>query len=160
MREKRRILGIDPGFGMVGYGFVSFEGNEEKVLDYGIIKTDPKVSLSKRLLEIYEGISKLIKIYQPSESAVEELYFFRNVTTAIFVGEARGVIILALEEAKMDIYEYTPMEVKMAVTGYGKASKRQVQEMVRVILKMDDIPRPDDAADALAIAICHAHQIL
>ncbi len=160
MREKRRILGIDPGFGMVGYGFVDFEGNEEKVLNYGIIKTDPKVSLSKRLFEIYEGISKLIKIYQPTESAVEELYFFRNVTTAIFVGEARGVIILALEEAKMSIYEYTPMEVKMAVTGYGKASKRQVQEMVRIILKMDEIPRPDDAADALAIAICHAHQIL
>jgi len=160
MREKRRILGIDPGFGMVGYGFVDFEGNEEKVLNYGIIKTDPKVSLSKRLFEIYEGISKLIKIYQPTESAVEELYFFRNVTTAIFVGEARGVIILALEEAKMNIYEYTPMEVKMAVTGYGKASKRQVQEMVRIILKMDEIPRPDDAADALAIAICHAHQIL
>ncbi len=160
MREKRRILGIDPGFGMVGYGLIDLDGNEEKILEYGIIKTDPQASLSKRLVEIYEEISKLIKIYQPTESAVEELYFFRNVTTAIFVGEARGVIILALEEAKTIIYEYTPMEVKMAVTGYGKATKRQVQEMVRVILKMDKIPKPDDAADALAIAICHAHQIL
>lgn len=160
MREKKRILGIDPGFGIVGYGVIDFEGNEEKVVNYGVIKTDPKASISKRLLEIYEEISKLIKIYKPTESAVEELYFFRNVTTAIFVGEARGVIVLALEEAKTGIYEYTPMEVKMAVTGYGKATKRQVQEMVRIILKMNEIPKPDDAADALAIAICHAHQIL
>lgn len=125
-----------------------------------MIRTDAGEPLSRRLLFIHEKISELILTYKPDESAVEELYFFRNVTTAIAVGEARGVMILALENFKVKIYEYTPMEVKVAVTGYGKASKRQVQEMVRVILKMDEIPRPDDAADALAISICHAHQII
>lgn len=153
-------MGIDPGFGIVGYALMDIEDNKENIADYGVIKTDTNAPLSRRLFDIYEKIKEIIKIYKPDEASVEELYFFRNVTTAIFVGEARGVIILALEEAKLGIYEYTPMEVKMAVTGYGKATKRQVQEMVRIIMKMDDIPRPDDAADAIAIAICHAHRIL
>lgn len=160
MKVKRRILGIDPGFGMVGYALMDVEDKKESIVDYGVIKTDASFPLSRRLFDIHEKIKEIIKIYKPDEASVEELYFFRNVTTAIFVGEARGVIILALEEAKLSIYEYTPMEVKMAVTGYGKATKRQVQEMVRIIMKMDDIPRPDDAADAIAIAICHAHRIL
>ncbi len=158
MRDKK-ILGIDPGFGIIGYGLIEVQNKAESFVDCGIIKTDSKRPLSERLLEIYEGIRKLIDSLKPDEVAIEELYFFRNVTTAIFVGEARGVIILAFEQKKIPIYEYTPMEVKMAVTGYGKATKRQVQEMVRIMMKMENIPRPDDAADALAIALCHAHQI-
>ncbi len=158
MRDKK-ILGIDPGFGIIGYGLVDVQNKAESFVDCGVIRTDPKKPLSERLLEIYEEIRGLIDSLKPDEVAIEELYFFRNVTTAIFVGEARGVIILAFEQKKIPIYEYTPMEVKMAVTGYGKATKRQVQEMVRIMLKMKNIPRPDDAADALAIALCHAHQI-
>ncbi len=158
MREKT-ILGIDPGFGIVGYGVLNIKGNAETIVDYGIIRTKTDEPLSKRLFFIYEKLCDLILTYKPDESAIEELYFFKNVTTAISVGEARGVIILALEKFNVKIYEYTPMEVKVAVTGYGKATKRQVQEMVRVILEMNEIPRPDDAADALAIALCHAHQI-
>ncbi|HEU24740.1 MAG: crossover junction endodeoxyribonuclease RuvC [Mesoaciditoga sp.] len=158
MRDKK-ILGIDPGFGIIGYGLVDVQNKAESFVDCGVIRTDPKKPLSERLLEIYEEIRGLIDSLKPDEVAIEELYFFRNVTTAIFVGEARGVIILAFEQKKIPIYEYTPMEVKMAVTGYGKATKRQVQEMVRIMLKMENIPRPDDAADALAIALCHAHQI-
>ncbi|BBJ28964.1 crossover junction endodeoxyribonuclease RuvC [Athalassotoga saccharophila] len=158
MRDKK-ILGIDPGFGIIGYGLIEVQNKTESFVDCGVIKTDPKRPLSERLLEIYEGICHLIDSLKPDEVAIEELYFFRNVTTAIFVGEARGVIILAFEQKKIPIYEYTPMEVKMAVTGYGKATKRQVQEMVRIMMKMENIPRPDDAADALAIALCHAHQI-
>lgn len=157
---RKRILGIDPGFGIIGYGLIEIQNNTEMFVDCGIIKTDPKRPLSERLLEIYDNICTLIESLKPNEVAIEELYFFRNVTTAIFVGEARGVIILAFEQNKIPIYEYTPMEVKMAVTGYGKATKRQVQEMVRVMMKMKNVPKPDDAADALAIAICHAHQIV
>ncbi|MGC9140551.1 crossover junction endodeoxyribonuclease RuvC, partial [Athalassotoga sp.] len=129
MRDKK-ILGIDPGFGIIGYGLVDVQNKAESFVDCGVIRTDPKKPLSERLLEIYEEIRGLIDSLKPDEVAIEELYFFRNVTTAIFVGEARGVIILAFEQKKIPIYEYTPMEVKMAVTGYGKATKRQVQEMV------------------------------
>lgn len=161
MRKKKRILGIDPGFGIVGYGITDvYDERTETLVNYGAIRTKTTDPLSKRLSDIYDELSKILTEYAPDESAVEELYFFRNVTTAISVGEARGVIILALEKFGVKIYEYTPMEVKLSVTGYGKATKRQVQEMVRILLNMEDIPRPDDAADALAIALCHSHQIL
>ena len=158
--KKRRIFGVDPGFGIVGYGVIDVYGQSENLVTYGAIRTSAHDAIPKRIEKIYDELSKLLTEYTPDEAAVEELYFFRNVTTAISVGEARGVILLALEKFGIDIYEYTPMEVKLSVTSYGKATKRQVQEMVRVMLNMDDIPRPDDAADALAIALCHAHQLL
>ncbi len=160
MLNKKRIIGLDPGFGIVGYGVVDIQGKSEALVKYGTIRTSAKDPISKRIEKIYDVLSQILTEYMPDESAVEELYFFRNVTTAISVGEARGVMLLALEKFGVKIYEYTPMEVKLSVTGYGKATKRQVQEMVRVMLNMNDIPRPDDAADALAIALCHAHQIL
>lgn len=160
MLSKKRIIGLDPGFGIVGYGVVDIQGKSEALVKYGAIRTSAKDPISKRIEKIYDVLSQILTEYMPDESAVEELYFFRNVTTAISVGEARGVMLLALEKFGVKIYEYTPMEVKLSVTGYGKATKRQVQEMVRVMLNMNDIPRPDDAADALAIALCHAHQIL
>ncbi|WP_456399349.1 crossover junction endodeoxyribonuclease RuvC [Mesoaciditoga sp.] len=156
--EKKRIFGVDPGFGIVGYGVIDVYGRSENLVTYGAIRTSSRDAIPKRIEKIYDELSKLLTEYEPNEAAVEELYFFRNVTTAISVGEARGVILLALEKFGIDIYEYTPMEVKLSVTSYGKATKRQVQEMVRIMLNMDDIPRPDDAADALAIALCHAHQ--
>ncbi len=156
--EKKRIFGVDPGFGIVGYGVIDVYGRSESLVTYGAIRTSSRDAIPKRIEKIYDELSKLLTEYEPNEAAVEELYFFRNVTTAISVGEARGVILLALEKFGIDIYEYTPMEVKLSVTSYGKATKRQVQEMVRIMLNMDDIPRPDDAADALAIALCHAHQ--
>ncbi len=158
MRNGKRILGIDPGFGIVGYGIIEVSERVESLLTYGAIYTKSGNSIPKRIEKIYDSLLKILTEYGPQEAAVEELYFFRNVTTAISVGEARGVILLALEKFGVKIYEYTPMEVKLSVTGYGKATKRQVQEMVRIMLKMEDIPRPDDAADALAIALCHAHQ--
>lgn len=157
---NKRILGLDPGFGIVGYGVIDVRGRTETLVKYGAIRTSSKDAIPKRLEKIYDTLSKILTEFMPEESAIEELYFFRNVTTAISVGEARGVMLLALEKFGVKIYEYTPMEVKLSVTGYGKATKRQVQEMVRVMLKMENIPRPDDAADALAIALCHAHQFL
>ncbi len=156
----KRILGLDPGFGIVGYGVIDVHGRIETLVKYGAIRTNSKDPIPKRLEKIYDVLSKVLTEFIPDESAIEELYFFRNVTTALSVGEARGVMLLALEKFGVKIYEYTPMEVKLSVTGYGKASKRQVQEMVKVMLKMEEIPRPDDAADALAIALCHAHQFL
>ena len=156
----KRILGLDPGFGIVGYGVIDVRGRIETLVKYGAIRTNSKDPIPKRLEKIYDVLSKVLTEFIPDESAIEELYFFRNVTTALSVGEARGVMLLALEKFGVKIYEYTPMEVKLSVTGYGKASKRQVQEMVKVMLKMEEIPRPDDAADALAIALCHAHQFL
>ncbi len=159
-KSSKRILGLDPGFGIVGYGVLDIHAKTETLVKYGTIRTSSKDALPIRLEKIYDTLSKILTEFMPDESAIEELYFFRNITTAIPVGEARGVILLALEKFGVKIYEYTPMEVKLSVTGYGKATKRQVQEMVKLMLKMEKIPRPDDAADALAIALCHAHQLL
>lgn len=153
-----RILGIDPGFGRVGFGII--EGNKDlwKPVVYGCIETDPKKSLVERLVDISEELNRIIKKYQPHISAVEELFFAKNVTTAMSVGQARGVILLSLCQAGLPIYEYTPMEVKQAVTGHGGADKQQVQRMVQMLLQLKTIPKPDDAADALAIALtCGAH---
>ena len=151
------VLGIDPGTATTGFGLIQENRKGLELVEYGIIATSPDLSMEKRLQLIYHKILKLIKLHQPVSCAVEKLFFQRNVTTAISVGQARGVILLALAEMNIRCAEYTPLEVKQAVTGYGVANKKQVQLMVQSILNMSAIPKPDDAADALAIAICHAH---
>jgi len=152
-----RILGIDPGTATTGFGVVDREYNNCKAVDYGIIETTPDLDMPERLKRIHEGICWLIEEYQPDELVVEELFFNRNVTTAITVGQARGVVLLAAAQHNIPTSEYTPMQVKQAITGYGGADKKQVQMMVKNILKLATIPRPDDAADALAIAVCHSN---
>ena len=152
-----RILGIDPGTATTGFGVLDREYNNFKAVDYGIIETTPDLEMPMRLKRIYEGICWLIEEYKPDELVVEELFFNRNVTTAITVGQARGIILLAAAQHNIPVSEYTPMQVKQAITGYGGADKKQVQMMVKNILKLSAIPRPDDAADALAIAVCHSN---
>ena len=149
-------LGIDPGTATTGYGLVRLEPDGGLVaVSYGIITTPKDASASARLEMLYDQLRTLLKKHKPETAAVEKLFFSRNVTTAIAVGQARGVALLALHQAGLEIFEYTPNEVKQAVAGYGSADKRQVQEMVRTLLLLDSIPKPDDAADALAIAITH-----
>lgn len=147
------ILGIDPGFGITGYGVIKVEKEKIEILTYGCIKTLTKDPFPKRLKEVYQGLKNIIQKYTPDQVAIEKLYFARNVTTAMKVGEARGVAILVAALAETPIKEYTPLQVKQTLTGYGRAQKSQIQQMVKMLLKMDKIPRPDDAADALAIAI-------
>jgi crossover junction endodeoxyribonuclease RuvC len=150
------VLGIDPGTATIGYAIVRDlpDGGNEAV-DYGVIITPKSEPAAVRLVQIYEQVKAIIILHQPDSAAVEKLFFQKNITTAIAVGQARGVIMLALAQAGLEIGEYTPNEIKQAVTGYGSADKRQVQEMVRVLLSLEKIPKPDDAADALAIAITH-----
>jgi crossover junction endodeoxyribonuclease RuvC len=150
------ILGIDPGTATTGYGFVreGRDGNLEAV-DYGVILTPADMTMEKRLLMLYQQLKEKILFHQPISGAVEKLFFSRNVTTAITVGQARGVILLAMAEANLPTAEYTPNEIKQAVSGYGGADKKQMQIMVKTLLNLEDIPRPDDAADALGVAICH-----
>ena len=151
-------LGIDPGTAITGYGIIKEEQDGcLRVLDYGVIRTSADQTQAERLVQLYHQITQLIILHQPDTGAVEKLFFERNVRTALHVGQARGVTMLALAEAHLPIGEYTPMEVKQAVAGYGGADKNQVQQMVRTILGLDDVPHPDDAADALAVAICHIH---
>ncbi len=151
-------LGIDPGTAATGYGLVRLtpEGHLQ-VVTFGVIVTPPHTPAQQRLLELFTDIQDLLKLHQPDTCAVERLFFQRNVSTAMAVGQARGVVLLAIAQAAVEVAEYTPNEVKQAVAGYGKADKRQVQEMVRTLLALPEIPRPDDAADALAIAITHLH---
>jgi crossover junction endodeoxyribonuclease RuvC len=151
------ILGIDPGTAITGYGVVSHEGNHLKRIAYGVVRTGPETPMTLRLRHVYEEIGAIIAKFSPEVVAVEELFFNKNVRTALAVGQARGVILLAAENAGLEVVEYTPLQVKQAVVGYGRAEKMQVQEMVRMLLCLTEIPKPDDAADALAIAICHAH---
>ena len=151
------ILGIDPGIAIVGYGIIEYKNNKFKVIDYGAIFTPASTSTTKRLEKIYKGIDILIKNYNIDEVGIEELFFNKNVKTAITVAQARGVILLACSHNDKPIYEYTPLQVKQGVVGYGRAKKLQVQQMVEIILNLKEIPKPDDVADALAIAICHAH---
>ena len=151
------VLGIDPGTATTGFGVIHESKNDLELIDYGIISTPPDLAMEKRLQIIYNKVLELIDLHQPGSCAVEKLFFQRNVTTAITVGQARGVILLALAEKNVKCAEYTPLEVKQAVTGYGVANKKQVQLMLQSILNLKQIPKPDDAADALAIAICHAH---
>jgi crossover junction endodeoxyribonuclease RuvC len=149
-------LGIDPGTATTGYGLVRLEPDGGLVaVKYGVILTPKESSPSARLEMLYRGMRSLLRKHHPDTSAVEKLFFQRNVSTALAVGQARGVVLLALEQAGVEMFEYTPNEVKQAVAGYGSADKRQVQDMVRVLLGMTEIPKPDDAADALAIAITH-----
>lgn len=150
-----RILGIDPGIALVGYGLIEIKGSSMKMLEYGTIETASTSRTPTRLAYIYEAISEIIEEYGPEELAIEELFINKNIKTAIKVGQARGVEILACVNHGLEVYEYTPLQIKNALTGHGRAEKHQVQDMVKTILKLDDIPRPDDAADALACAICH-----
>ena len=150
-----RILGIDPGYAIVGYGVIDAKNGAYRPLEYGAVTTAPNPDFGLRLKEIYEGMVQLLQEHRPQAAAVEKLFFINNKTTGIGVAEARGVILLALSQAGVPLYEYNPMQVKQAVTGYGKAQKHQVQEMTRRLLKLPGIPKPDDAADALAMAICH-----
>lgn len=152
------FLGIDPGTALTGFGFIDLtDSGSIQLVDYGVVSTPVKEKMENRLLQLYEEINQKILLHKPQRGAVEKLFFHRNVTTAISVGQARGVILLCLARAGVGLVEFTPMEVKQAVVGYGGADKRQVQMMVKALLSLDDIPRPDDAADALAIAICCAH---
>ncbi|MEW6084761.1 MAG: crossover junction endodeoxyribonuclease RuvC [Chloroflexota bacterium] len=149
-------LGIDPGTATTGYGLVRLMPDGElAAVSFGIISTPKDATPSARLAMLYNDLRKLLKQHKPDTAAVEKLFFARNVTTGIAVGQARGVVLLALQQAGLEVFEYTPKEVKNAVAGYGNAEKRQVQEMVRALLQLDSIPKPDDAADALAIAITH-----
>jgi len=152
------VLGIDPGTATTGFGLVRerTDGGLEMVA-FGIISTPKDEAAHLRLVQLYDEMKKLIKRHKPDSVGVEKLFFQRNISTAIAVGQARGVVMLAIAQAGLDVAEYTPNEVKQAVAGYGSADKRQVQEMVRVLLSMPSIPKPDDAADALAIAITHIH---
>lgn len=152
------VVGIDPGTATTGYGFIRETSQGElEAVDFGVILTRPGQPAENRLQEIYQKLKELLFFHQPESGAVEKLFFQKNVTSAIAVGQARGVVLLALAEAGLRVSEYTPMEVKQAIAGYGGADKNQVQQMVRAILNLPDIPRPDDAADALAVAICHLH---
>lgn len=152
------ILGIDPGTATVGWGVIDTQSHKIQAAAFGHIATSPKLSPSKRLLEISEDITKIVKKFAPEEAAVEELFFFKNQKTVVAVAEARGSILLTLESLHVKVASYTPLEVKQSLTNYGRADKYQVQLMVKSILKLGDIPKPDDAADALAIALCHAHR--
>ena len=150
-----RILGIDPGVATIGFGLIEADRANVRLLQYGVITTPAKLPLSNRLFQISQDMSQLLDQFKPQEMAVEELFFSRNITTGIAVAHGRGVILLEAERAGVPAYENTPMQVKQAVAGYGGAEKRQVMLMTQRLLKMKNIPRPDDAADALAIAICH-----
>lgn len=153
--STRVALGIDPGTAIVGYAVVTARGNTLSMQVCDVITTSSKLALAQRLQIIYEELSKIIATYQPQESAMEELFFAKNARTAMTVGQARGVAMLALANGGLSVAEYTPKQVKQAVTGYGSADKNQVGEMVRILLNLPAVPRPDDAADAAAVAICH-----
>ena len=149
------VLGIDPGYALMGWGVVEAEGSRMKLVNYGCIETKAGVPMQNRLRTLQLGVRDLLNIYKPDDVAFEELFFARNVTTALMVGAARGAAIIAAAEYTNNLYEYTPMQIKQAITGYGKADKKQIQQMVKLLLKLDEIPRPDDAADAIACAITH-----
>jgi crossover junction endodeoxyribonuclease RuvC len=152
-----RTIGIDPGTAIMGWGIVDEQGGQLTLVDFGALTTSSKEPQPARLATLYAGLQELLARYRPEHAAIEELFFGKNVNTAITVGQARGIALLALQQAEVHIHEYKPLAVKQAVSGYGGADKRQMQEMVRMTLRLDSIPRPDDAADALAIAVCHAY---
>ena len=154
-----RVLGIDPGTAIVGYSIIDYKNNKIQLIDYGCIYTNKEDSLSLRLEQVYLRVEILINLYKPDHMAIEELFFFKNQKTIISVAQSRGVIILKAQLSGLDIYNYTPLQVKTGITGYGRANKKQVQEMTKIILKLSEIPKPDDAADAIAIAINHINTI-
>jgi crossover junction endodeoxyribonuclease RuvC len=155
-RTATTILGIDPGTATMGWGVVRQEGNRLSYVQHGAISTPSRWEMPRRLGRLFDGVTELMRGYRPEAVAVEELFFNTNVTTAITVGQARGVALLAAYKAGIEVAEYTPLQIKQAITSYGRAEKRQVQEMVKTLLNLREVPKPDDAADGLAIAICHA----
>jgi len=152
-----RIIGIDPGYAIVGFGVLEYNRAQFQVVDYGAVTTPADMDFNSRLLEIYNDLCYILDKFRPDFLAIERLYFTSNQKTAIDVAQARGIVLLAARQRNIEVFEYTPLQVKQSVTGYGKAVKKQVQEMTTRILKLPEIPKPDDTADALAIAICHAH---
>lgn len=152
-----RILGIDPGYAILGYGIIDMIGNRFKVIDYGAITTEAGMEMPDRLKVLYHSLMELIARHEPEVASVEELFFNTNAKTAILVGQARGVAVLACANLGLEIEEYTPLQIKQALVGYGRAEKKQVQQMVKTILNLKEIPKPDDTADALAAAVCHGH---
>ena len=152
-----RILGIDPGYAIVGYGAVSYQNNRFTPIEYGAVTTPASRDFPSRLEQIYDEMAALLERLRPEAMSIEKLFFNSNTTTAIDVAEARGVILLAAKKQRVPIFEYTPLQVKQSVTGYGRAEKKQIMEMTRVFLGLEEVPKPDDTADALAMAICHAH---
>jgi crossover junction endodeoxyribonuclease RuvC len=152
-----RIMGIDPGIAIVGFGLIEQQGSRLVPVQYGCIQTEAHTDGAVRLKMVYDATVQLIETYKPDAVAIEKLFFNRNVTTAMTVSQARGVLMLAAVQKGLEIGEYTPLQVKQAIVGYGKAEKKQVQEMVRMFLHLSAVPKPDDVADALAVAICHAH---
>jgi len=154
-----RILGIDPGIAIVGYGVVDKEGNRYKTVAYDAVTTKAHTPLEDRLEKVYNGVCEIIKEYKPDAMSIEELFFNNNAKTALTVGQARGVIILAAVQHHIPVYEYTPLQVKQALTGYGRASKTQIQQMMKSMLGLTEVPKPDDVADALAIAVCHGNSM-
>jgi len=153
------ILGIDPGTALIGFGLIKNSKQKVEMIEYGCIKTEPKYSTAERLGHLDQQLEELIKKHRPDKMAVEDIFFFKNQKTAVKVSQARGVILRRAAQMNIPVIEYTPLQVKQAVTSYGRADKKQVQEMVKALLKLEKIPKPDDAADALAIAICCAHSI-
>jgi crossover junction endodeoxyribonuclease RuvC len=153
------ILGIDPGLAATGFGLIKKRGSKLTMINYSCIKTQAKTPTETRLMEIYQALNKLIKKYKPDIIAIEQLFFCKNVKTALAVGQARGVVILAAGKNKSVIKEFTPLQIKQALTGYGRASKKQIQQMVKIILNLSKVPKPDDAADALATAVCCANSL-
>ena len=151
-----RILGIDPGYGITGFGIIEAERGNSRLINCGAITTPPNTDFSVRLEMIYEDMRTLLQTAKPDAVAIEELFFGQNVTTGIGVAQSRGVILLALRQAGLPVFSYKPMQVKQAVVGYGNATKHQVQDMTKRLLHLDKLPKPDDAADAIAIALCHA----
>ncbi|MBQ7835488.1 MAG: crossover junction endodeoxyribonuclease RuvC [Ruminiclostridium sp.] len=152
-----RIIGIDPGYAIVGFGVLEYNRAQFDVVDYGAVTTPAGMDFNSRLLEIYNDLCYILDKFKPDFMAIERLYFTSNQKTAIDVAQARGIVLLAARQRNIQVFEYTPLQVKQSVTGYGKAIKKQVQEMTTRILRLSEIPKPDDTADALAIAICHAH---
>ena len=152
-----RILGIDPGYAILGYGIIEMRGNRFKVIDYGAVTTEAGMEMPDRLKVLYNSLMELIGRFEPEVASVEELFFNTNAKTAILVGQARGVALLACSNSGLEIAEYTPLQIKQALVGNGRAEKKQVQFMVKTILNLKEAPKPDDTADALAAAICHGH---
>lgn len=155
--EYMRILGIDPGFATLGYGIIELDGSRFKTIKHGAITTPSQMRMPERLKVIFSELTELIIKYEPQEASVEELFFNKNTKTALMVGQARGVIILACANMDLQIFEYTPLQIKQALVGYGRAEKKQIQIMIKNILNLEAIPKPDDTADALAAAVCHAN---
>ncbi|MBQ3438137.1 MAG: crossover junction endodeoxyribonuclease RuvC [Fusobacterium sp.] len=154
-----RIIGIDPGTAIVGYGIIEFDKNKYTTIDYGVITTDKKLAMEERLLIIFEKLEELLDKYKPEYMAIEDLFYFKNNKTVISVAQARGIIILAAKKRNIPVSSYTPLQVKIGITGYGKAEKKQIQQMTQKFLSLDEIPKPDDAADGLAIAITHVNSL-